>query len=243
MRLKLQNTVFKNRHILVINKPYGIPVQKSQKGQLSLDAVIKNLYRAESNDTSLSFQPGPLHRLDTCTTGLLAFSQSLAGAQWFSDAIAHHTIQKTYIGLVEGMLESAKLWEDNVEQDKNLPQGAFRTMSVSQTGKTAVTKAKPLAYGKYGSIPVTLAEFHIPTGRTHQIRVQSSSHGFPLLGDTAYSSSVNLEKEGFQRYFLHAQRLEIPKSNPIGLPEKLEAGIPVQFNHFLSTCLIETPNE
>ena len=236
-------TVFKNQHIWVINKPYGIPVQKAHKGQLSLDTVIKNRYTAESAGTSLSFSPGPLHRLDTCTTGLLAFSQSLAGAHWFSDAIAAHTIKKTYIGLVEGMLESETEWQDNLSQDKNVPQGKFRTMSVSQAGKNAVTKARPIACGKYGSTPVTLVEFRIPTGRTHQIRAQSAAHGFPLLGDTAYNSSVNLEKDGFQRYLLHAQRLEIPKDNPVGLPQKLTADFTSQFNHFLSICLIETPNE
>ncbi|MBO7486310.1 MAG: RluA family pseudouridine synthase [Spirochaetaceae bacterium] len=236
-------TVFKNTHIWVINKPYGIPVQKAKSGQLSLDEVIKSRYKTESADTSLSFQPGPLHRLDTCTTGLLAFSQSLAGAQWFSDAIATHTVKKTYIGLVEGLLKSETEWQDSLTQNKNVPQGNFHTMSVSDAGKKAVTIANPISYGKYGSTPVSLVEFRIPTGRTHQIRVQSASHGFPLLGDTAYNSSVNLEKEGFQRYLLHAQKLEIPNDNPIGLPQKLTADFSPQFNHFLSICLIETPNE
>ncbi len=236
-------TVFKNQHIWVINKPYGIPVQKAKAGQLSLDEVIKSRYRAESADTSLSFAPGPLHRLDKYTTGLLAFSQSLAGAQWFSDAIATHTVKKTYIGLVEGKLVNKAEWQDNLAQDKNVPRGKFHTMSVSDTGKKAVTIANPISYGKYGSTPVTLVEFRIPTGRTHQIRVQSASHGFPLLGDTAYNSSVNLEKQGFQRYLLHAQKLEIPNDNPVGLPQQLTAELPSPFNHFLSICLIETPNE
>ena len=236
-------TVFKNTHIWVINTPYGIPVQKAKAGQLNLDEVIKNRYKAESDDTSLSFTPGPLHRLDTCTTGLLAFSQSLAGAQWFSDAIATHTVKKTYIGLVEGLLNSETEWQDSLTQDKNVPRGNFHTMSVSDAGKTAITRAKPIAYGEYCRTPVTLVEFRIPTGRTHQIRLQSASHGFPLLGDTIYNSSVNLEKEGFQRYLLHARKLEIPNDNPIGLPQKLTAGFSSQFNHFLSICLIETPNE
>lgn len=237
------DTVFKNQHIWVINKPYGIPVQKAQKGQLSLDTVIKSKYITESADSSLSFKPGPLHRLDTCTTGLLAFSQSLAGAQWFSDAIAQHKIKKTYTGILEGRLASSMRWEDNIEQDKSSKAKTFRSMTVSQAGKTALTEVIPLAYGTYANKPITLAEFHIQTGRTHQIRVQSAFHGFPLLGDTVYKSSVSLTSKGLQRYFLHARYLEIPKDNPVDLPEKLTAELPVQFNHFLSSCLIETPNE
>jgi 23S rRNA pseudouridine955/2504/2580 synthase len=63
---------------------------------------------------SLSFKTGPLHRLDRKTTGLLAFSQNLQGAQWFSQKIKSHEIQKVYLALLEGNLCQNQIWEENI---------------------------------------------------------------------------------------------------------------------------------
>ena len=116
-----ENTVFKNDDILVINKPYDTNVQ----GKDSLAEQIAVLWKSSQ---SLSFMPGPLHRLDRKTTGLLVFSQSLKGARWFSSAIAEHKIEKTYIALLEGSLPEKCLWKDKIVNEQEI-------IEKSNTGK------------------------------------------------------------------------------------------------------------
>lgn len=243
-------TIFRNANIWVINKPYGIPVQPSEGCTACLsDFVAQEYARAQKSD-SLSFRPGPLHRLDRYTTGVLAFSQSLLGAQWFTNAIAGNTqddtqqtkqVQKTYIGLVQGNVLNEQHWVESIE-DNEIPIQKFKTVTVNklsaQSGsgeRTAITDAYPLASGEIDGLPVTLIQFDITTGRKHQIRAQSSFHGFPLLGDTAYGGNACV---GGRAFYLHAIRLIIQKDNPIGLPNMLCAEMDEGFKGILESSLI-----
>ena len=89
------NIVFENEHLLIIDKPYGCSVHGSEKSSLqSLDKEVLAWYQEREShknpaqgEKSLSFRPGPLHRLDRNTSGLLVFSLSLEDARWFSESI------------------------------------------------------------------------------------------------------------------------------------------------------------
>ena len=94
--------------------------------------------------------------------------------------------------------------------------------------KRAITKAKPLCRASYKGRSVTLAEYEIETGRMHQIRAQSSFHGFPLLGDTAYGGS---RIDEVQAFFLHAYEVRIGE-NPVGLPPVITSTLPHAFESF-----------
>lgn len=219
--------VFKNQHIIIINKPYDKTVHGNKD---SIDNIIKKMYSGSDSNYSLSFSPGPLHRLDKKTTGLLAFSQSLEGARWFSEKIATHEIKKFYWGIVEGRIENKQVWENRILKDSSEETKGFHTVSESSAdGKISVTYARPLGFGVYKGREITLVEFEIKTGRTHQIRFQSSANGHPLLGDTAYGGmKIN---EG-QDFFLHARRLIIPE-NSLDLPAVLECEPGKNFNKLI----------
>ena len=224
---------FENNDILIINKPYDTLVHGSEN---SLDKKVKEYFNNMQNKpASLSFSPGPLHRLDKKTTGLLAFSLSLKGANWFSQNIAIHTIKKTYIAIIQGTLKQAEEWIDYIStEDKNLSKNFYTVKtSNSQTdnSKKAISKIQPLLYGKINNTDYTLAKIQIETGRTHQIRAQAAYHNFPLLGDTAYGGIKLNEKQDF---FLHAIKLEFPKDNPINLPKTIITSIPKQWIDFLN---------
>ena len=145
-------TVFKNEYVWIINKPYGIPVQPSESSKTSVAEIISAKSSASEKD-SLSFRTGPLHRLDTFTTGLLAFSQNLIGAQWFSKAISGGTenntddkkINKIYIGIVQGRLDSNRTWKNNIADSDN-NKSSFHSVKVvdEKEGQVAITKAFPL---------------------------------------------------------------------------------------------------
>lgn len=223
--------ILKTDDLLFINKPYDIVVQGNPD---ALNRQVEQFYKTNCSNNSLSFNPGPLHRLDRKTTGLIAFSMSINGARWFSKNIANHEIQKNYIGIIQGRLEQKEYWQDSILKEFK-EDADFQTVQVnsSDSGKTAKTTAVPLGYGKYNKTDYTLTLFKIETGRTHQIRAQSSSHGYPLLGDTAYGGTRIQEAE----YFLHAYELFFPESNELALPPSLKAPVPKLFCNFLKSTM------
>ena len=223
--------VYKNDHLLFINKPYDKTVHGSPD---SLDKIVQEYYRNNSSQSSLSFKSGPLHRLDRKTTGLLAFSWDLQGARWFSQNIATHFIQKEYVAILTGLLDKKEEWIDYIEKDDTLKENnVFHMVTASNDsdkGKYAHTTAEPLGYGEYKEIPFTYAKILITTGRTHQIRSQASLHGYPLLGDTAYGAK---KIECKQDFFLHAHKMIFPQENPVELPSLIECPLPKPFLDFL----------
>ncbi|WP_294429984.1 RluA family pseudouridine synthase [uncultured Treponema sp.] len=234
-------TVFKNESLLILNKPYDIPVQpSSSQGRLFLSEIVQEEYENTHKKSSLSFRTGPLHRLDRKTTGLIAFSQNLEGAKWFSEAIKTHTIQKEYLALLEGKFEAETVWEDMIQKlesgQQKFENERFHTVSVnSEDGKFAHTEVFPVSHAVFNGNEVTLARVLITTGRTHQIRSQCAYHGFPLLGDTAYGGTKIDSKKFAQDFFLHAFELHFPADNPLGLPEKLNAPISKAAEDFFSS--------
>lgn len=250
--------VFQNDALLVIDKPYDIPVQPSKNGEQSVAQVVAEY----SKNKSLSFTPAPLHRLDRRTTGLLVCSQNIEGARWFSEQLASHNIKKTYLALVEGVLEKTEIWEDEIiaMDDKasssakkfhtveiapiadesalaNVPATAESSPTAGVSAKRAVTKASPLSHGTFNRLPVTLVAFEIETGRKHQIRAQSASHGYPLLCDTSYGAVVSPTTFS-QKLFLHAWKISFP-TNEIGIPAEITCPLPQNFKKILSQLLIE----
>jgi 23S rRNA pseudouridine955/2504/2580 synthase len=105
----------------------------------------------------------------------------------------------------------------------------------------AVTRAKPLSYGRFLDNDVSLVEFTIETGRKHQIRAQSALHGFSLVGDAAYGAKRIPAKEAMPcEYFLHAAHIVFPKDNPVHAPEIIRAPLPDPFTKMLEKCLPNT---
>ena len=235
--------VLRTQELLFLNKPYDLPVQKSKAGERALNVLVQEDYDFQNIRKSLSFRTGPLHRLDRRTTGLIAFSQNLEGAQAFSKAIQEHRIKKTYLAIVEGALEQTETWTEKISRnEKNLDSSKFHTVSVnsdSKNSKESNTTAIPIAYGKYKGILVSLVKFIISTGRTHQIRATSAYHSHPLLGDTVYGARQISEK---QNLFLHSYSLEF-QENLFSLPKKIVCSPGENFVSVLKSALINLPCE
>ncbi|WP_288516523.1 RluA family pseudouridine synthase [uncultured Treponema sp.] len=238
--------VLRTQELLFLNKPYDLPVQKSKAGERALNALVQedyDFFNSQNTRKSLSFRTGPLHRLDRRTTGLIAFSQNLEGAQAFSKAIQEHRIKKTYLAIVEGALEQTEIWTEKISRtEKDLNSSKFHTVSVnsgSENSKESSTTAIPLAYGKYKGIQVSLVKFIISTGRTHQIRAASAYHSHPLLGDTVYGARQISEK---QNLFLHSYSLEF-QENLFSLPKKIVCPPGENFVSVLKSALINLPCE
>ena len=243
----------------IINKPYGIQVHGTDD---SLDVQVRAFLKAHAvskenegvsdkaftKETSLSFTPGPLHRLDKNTTGILVFSKSLKGAREFSKILQEHKIQKIYTGIIQGNLGEKQDWNDSITNERKTTKKFYtvkataginsKSQDSKNNTKTAVTTVTPLAHGKYNGMEITLAEFFIKTGRKHQIRSQSALHGFPLLGDTAYGGKCITEKNGKlkKEFFLHATELifEDDFSSDFGMPKTICCPVPEDFKDLFS---------
>lgn len=234
---QMPEIVFENQHILIINKPYGVLVHGDSD---SLDKIVQIYYKKKYSDNSLSFTPGPLHRIDKKTTGLLAFSMSLEGARWFSENIQNHIIQKKYFGLVQGEILHEELWIDEIKRNEDSINDKFHTVNINEGTsndidyKECITKIIPIQAGSYLGIPVTFVVFDIKTGRTHQIRAQSSLHKHPLLGDSAYGSK---KITGFpQDFFLQAYALLFPEDNPLNMPCEIKINPNPNLMDVLKSC-------
>ena len=193
---KIENLiVFESEDILVLNKPAGINVQKAAKDDVSLADLVLDYYNRTRKGTSISFKPGPLHRLDKMTSGLICFSMSLKGARWFNEQMQAHNIKKIYSATVEGTVSEQQTWKDYILKEDETGSD-FHTVTVIDGSSNAVpadakecitTIIPQETFTKDGQT-FTKCEYHIETGRQHQIRAQSAFHGHPLSGDTAYGA-------------------------------------------------------
>jgi 23S rRNA pseudouridine955/2504/2580 synthase len=226
--------VFENEHFLVLDKPAGINIHPAKKNEYALTDFAVNYYNAVHKNDSLSFKPGPLHRLDKMTGGLVCFSMSSKGAKWFSQNMKDHQIKKTYIAVVQGNMANTQTWTDLLQKQDEDAQNKdkFHTVKVGQEGKTGITKAIPVKSGLYKGEQLTVVEFKIETGRQHQIRSQSGFHGFPLWGDTAYGGNKNSQNDG--KYLLFAYKLEFGQ-NELGLPPVLQLEYPDKIKQILNS--------
>ncbi len=202
------NILLKTNHLLFINKKQGEIVH----GENSISDLVLENYKPKQE--SLSFAPGPLHRLDKDTSGIICFSQSLKGAQVFSDAIKTKKLSKYYLGIVEGL---------NIKSVLDSPID----------GKACKTLCKVIKSNKEKNL--SLVEFKLITGRKHQIRIQCQKAGHPLLNDRKYGSKLKNNSGKHKKYFLHAQRIvfddELLKLEAFkGVPKLIEASIPEYFD-------------
>jgi len=237
--------LFEGAGLLVLNKPAGLEVH----GSGSLEEQVRS-YLAPKLPPSLSFRPGPLHRLDKPSSGVIAFSTTLEGARFFSALMRERKIRKYYLALVEGNIEKEETWRDELIRDKGRNKtfaadpGALMVESVRPSddfaqaaGKTALTRVRPLA----GNGCCTLVMAEIETGRTHQIRAQAAARLHPLLYDKKYGGSSsrkdNAAKDRGGRpapgesFLLHAWRMEFPANIQGGVfpPRLIEAPLPGYF--------------
>jgi 23S rRNA pseudouridine955/2504/2580 synthase len=227
------DVIWENKDLLALNKEAGMEVHgRHCRGAESLDTLVQ-VYLSGAVSPSLSFKPGPLHRLDKPTSGIVVFSVSLEGAQGFSRLLREGRIHKQYLAIVEGHIAGPGLWEDLLARDREI-----RKTFTAKEGKPARTRYSPLARGTYQGQGFTLLSLEPETGRTHQIRVQAASHGHPLAGDTKYGGkplpAMPRPRGGkdVPSFLLHAWKLEIATDDAEGsnpLPPALEAPLPDYF--------------
>ena len=202
--------VYEDRHLIVIDKAAGMVVHPAA-GNFSGTLVNALLHHcSDLSGIGGVLRPGVVHRLDKDTSGVLVVAKDDVTHKGLSEQFKAHETARRYVGLVFGQISKTGQIDSTVGRH---PIHRKKMSTQARKGKKARTHWKVIE--SYNSF--TLAEFRLETGRTHQIRVQLSSMGHPILGDPLYggrkrmgSIEPMLLRQGLQqlrRQALHAASL------------------------------------
>ncbi len=189
--------------LLVVNKPSGLPVH----GGTGLDGGLIEVLRRLRGEPGLELA----HRLDRDTSGCLVIARKRSALRALHAAFREGRVDKRYLALVAGRVKQP--FTSKAPLERFVKRGGERHVAVTQEGRAALTKFRPLARGE----DFTLVEALPDTGRTHQIRVHATHAGHPIAGDTRYGDKAlnqKLRQLGLRRLALHAASLafEHPKT-------------------------------
>lgn len=189
--------LYQDSDLAVVVKPCGMvvhPAAGNEDGTL-VNALLHHLDSLGGIGGEL--RPGIVHRLDKDTSGLLLVAKNDAAQLALSQQLQDRSMEKHYRALVDGILK-----EDAGRVDAPIARSKKdrKKMAVDPEGREAVTDWQVLSRGR----GVTLADVHILTGRTHQIRVHMKHLGHPVCGDPIYGSPRGAK---VPRLMLHAYSL------------------------------------
>ncbi len=124
----------------------------------------------------------PIHRLDQNVGGVMVYARTRQAAAALSKAVQEGAMVKEYVALVHGTPPESGDWEDFLFKDSHKNK-----VFVVKKERKVVKKAR-LEFWRLTEGDPALVRIRLHTGRSHQIRVQFSSRGFPLVGDHKYGS-------------------------------------------------------
>jgi 23S rRNA pseudouridine1911/1915/1917 synthase len=177
--------IYQDPHLAVVDKPPGLVVHPAVGHS---EGTLVNALLHHFGDISTGsgiggeLRPGIVHRIDKNTSGILVITKTDLAHQGLSAQFKEHSITRRYRGLCWGALPEEGEWNEPIARD---PKERKR-MALVPGGRSALTRFRRLE-----AFPgLSLFEAELFTGRTHQIRVHFSAHGFPLVGDAVYASST-----------------------------------------------------
>lgn len=189
------NVMYEDNHLLVVEKPVNMPVCEDESKDLDLLSVLKE-YLKEKYQKPGNVYLGLVHRLDRPVGGVMVFAKTSKAASRLSKQVLERKLEKVYLAVVCGKTPDDDKCFDYLVKDKKKNQSY---VTDKEHGKEARLSYRRIAYQKGFS----LVEVHLETGRSHQIRVQFASRGFPLVGDAKY----NKNSDGKTSVALFAKKL------------------------------------
>lgn len=184
--------IFEDENITVVNKPYGMPTHESLNNRGN---TLANALAFRYRDKPYVFRS--TNRLDKDTSGVVITANNKMYSGILSDKIKKGKIQKSYIAVVEGMLNGSGTIEAPIDRiEKSIIKRVVR-----EDGEYALTEYEVLISSEHYSVVLVTPK----TGRTHQIRVHMAHIGHPLAGDTLYGGSDT----EIERQALHCLKMNV----------------------------------
>ena len=214
------NIIYEDNHILVVEKIPNIPSQQDNTNDIDMLTLVKK-YIKEKYQKPGNVYVGLVHRLDRPVGGIMVFAKTSKAASRLSDQIRKNELQKTYMTVVEWTIKPKQgTWKDYLIKDEKTN---ITTTTTKEKGKEAI-----LDYQVVDEVNnLSLLKINLKTGRSHQIRVQTSSRGLPILGDAKYGTNkekMNIALFAYELSFIHptkkekmAFKLPLPKKYPYNL--------------------------
>ncbi len=178
--------LYEDDDIIVINKPRGVVMYPSA-GNKSGTLVQNILAHTQLSALGGATRPGVVHRLDKDTSGVMVFAKSDRAFRGLVNIFSTHDLTRKYMAFVWGVpnWESADITGNIARSSRNRQK---MTM-VKTGGKPAHTQV--VVSETWSRAGISLFRCNLLTGRTHQIRVHLSVHGFPVLCDPVYGRGSN----------------------------------------------------
>ena len=194
--------IFNENFILVINKPVGIASHGGSGISLGLIETVRQI-DAKFKNAQL------VHRLDKETSGCIVLALRRSVLRKLNQELREFRVEKNYLAVTKGQWpENIRLVESNLK--KNISISGERMVKVDPSGKESKTLFNLISK----TASVSLIGCKLLTGRTHQLRVQASNLGYPIIGDKKYGDPETNKKfklKGINRMLLHAESISFPK--------------------------------
>ena len=187
---------YEDDDLLVFNKPADMPCHQSCGHAAD---TLANVFAAHCDHLGLDLMYRPLNRLDRDTSGAV-----LVAKNRFAAARVTNNFHKTYQAILLGCPPQPQGRVDAPIR-REFPEEMRRI--VAPDGQRAVTNYHVLAQGTVEGQPLSLVDFVLETGRTHQIRVHMAHLGCPVLGDELYGQKSEL----IPRQALHCRHIAFPQ--------------------------------
>ncbi len=182
---------------LVVLKPAGLPVEPAGPASASAVGAAALLVPCAVDGRPY---PGLPHRIDRDTSGCLLLARTDAGLRSLRAAFEAGLVEKDYLALVGGEPPDEGRLDTPHGRDPGDPRRFTGRLPAARRARLSFRVERRLGGG-------ALLRVRLETGRTHQIRVQLSEAGWPILGDATYGvPSPHLARQG-----LHAWRLAFPR--------------------------------